>query len=215
MLRRLHAPRNLEETGKQRRKSQSSAMALEDQAAMDEVIEEDEAQRFEPLKGSQWAFMTLIKGGRIEYACLFDDLSQTLLPRVSGVPISSWMTSKDFLKEVVLAKKSARTRRRCRHLKRWRGFPLLLFAKRRYCEAGILVNRVQLQRMLDEDPKLVEICSTSKAVDVVRRFRVDQSGDDPFEVVARLQAAVAEKLSEIEGAWLLRAFRRAEWGDVG
>lgn len=70
---------------------------------------------------------------------------------------------------------------------------------------------MQLQRMLDEDPKLVEICSTNKAVDVMRRFRVEQSGaresrhgrrcagDDPFEVVARLQAAVAEKLSEIEG----------------
>lgn len=65
--------------------------------------------------------------------------------------------------------------------------------------AGIVVNRVQLQRMLDEDPKLVEICSSNKAVDVVRRFKVEQTGDDPFEVVARLQASVAEKLAEIEG----------------
>lgn len=65
--------------------------------------------------------------------------------------------------------------------------------------AGIMVNRVQLQRMLDEDPKLAEICSSNKAVDVVRRFRVDQTGDDPFEVVARLQASVASKLAEIEG----------------
>ncbi|CAE7282533.1 pkd2 [Symbiodinium natans] len=64
--------------------------------------------------------------------------------------------------------------------------------------ANIIVNRVQLQRMLDEDPRLVEICSSDKAVDVVRRFRVDQTGDDPFEVVARLQASVAEKLSAIE-----------------
>jgi len=65
--------------------------------------------------------------------------------------------------------------------------------------AGIMVNRVQLQRMLDEDPRLAEICSSNKAVDVVRRFRVDQTGDDPFEVVARLQASVAQKLAEIEG----------------
>lgn len=44
----VDAPRNLEETGKQRRKSQSSAMALEDQGAMD-VIEEDEAQGLEAV----------------------------------------------------------------------------------------------------------------------------------------------------------------------
>eukprot|EP00931_Biecheleriopsis_adriatica_P104881 TRINITY_DN79495_c0_g1_i1.p1 TRINITY_DN79495_c0_g1~~TRINITY_DN79495_c0_g1_i1.p1 ORF type:complete len:855 (-),score=170.25 TRINITY_DN79495_c0_g1_i1:40-2604(-) len=62
----------------------------------------------------------------------------------------------------------------------------------------IHVNRVQLQRMLEEDEDLVEICSTRKAVEVVRRFRVDQSGEDPYEVVARLQATVTQKLDELE-----------------
>jgi len=76
--------------------------------------------------------------------------------------------------------------------------------------AGIMVNRVQLQRMLDEDPRLVEVVSSAKAVDVMRRFRVDQSGDDPFEVVARLQASVAEKLNEIESMGVDLAFDEVE-----
>jgi len=63
---------------------------------------------------------------------------------------------------------------------------------------GILVSRVQLQRMLEDDSRLVEVCSTHKAVEVMRRFRVDQSGEDPYEVVARLQASVTEKLKELE-----------------
>ncbi|CAE7572105.1 unnamed protein product [Symbiodinium sp. CCMP2592] len=96
--------------------------------------------------------------------------------------------------------------------------------------ATIIVNRVQLQRMLDEDPRLAEICSSDKAVDVVRRFRVDQTGDDPFEVVARLQAlgffelrgerffgdacphqaSVAEKLNAIESIATDLAFDEVE-----
>mmetsp|Transcript_39564 Transcript_39564/g.73763 ORF Transcript_39564/g.73763 Transcript_39564/m.73763 type:complete len:839 (-) Transcript_39564:80-2596(-) len=76
--------------------------------------------------------------------------------------------------------------------------------------AGIMVNRVQLQRMLDEDPRLAEICSSDKAVDVVRRFRVDQTGDDPFEIVARLQASVAEKLNKIESIGSDLAFDEVE-----
>jgi len=76
--------------------------------------------------------------------------------------------------------------------------------------ATIIVNRVQLQRMLDEDPRLAEICSSDKAVDVVRRFRVDQTGDDPFEVVARLQASVAEKLNAIESIGTDLAFDEVE-----
>ena len=66
---------------------------------------------------------------------------------------------------------------------------------------GAVARQVQLQRMLDEDPRLAEICSSpaswntqaesatgfdveyisavprDRAVDVVRRFRVDQTGD--------------------------------------
>mmetsp|Transcript_140544 Transcript_140544/g.262162 ORF Transcript_140544/g.262162 Transcript_140544/m.262162 type:complete len:871 (+) Transcript_140544:150-2762(+) len=61
-----------------------------------------------------------------------------------------------------------------------------------------MVNRVQLQRMLDEDPELREICQTTKAIDIVRRFRVDQSSVDPYEAVARLQAAVAKELQGLE-----------------
>merc|ERR1712039_141482 len=62
----------------------------------------------------------------------------------------------------------------------------------------IVVSRVQLQRMLEDDPSLIEICGTTRAVDVVRRFRVDQSGVDPYEAVAQLQANVTKKLAEIE-----------------
>merc|ERR1719433_557696 len=40
---------------------------------------------------------------------------------------------------------------------------------------SVTVQRVQLQRMLDEDEVLREICGTARAIDVVRRFRVDQS----------------------------------------
>jgi len=63
---------------------------------------------------------------------------------------------------------------------------------------GIMVRRVQLQRMLDEDPILVEICGTSRAIDVIRRFRVDQSGVDPYAAIADLQSNVARKLEELE-----------------
>jgi len=63
---------------------------------------------------------------------------------------------------------------------------------------GIMVRRVQLQRMLDEDPILVEICGTSRAIDIIRRFRVDQSGVDPYAAIADLQSNVARKLEELE-----------------
>lgn len=67
--------------------------------------------------------------------------------------------------------------------------------------AGIMVRRVQLQRMLEDDPAIVDVFETYKAVDVVRRFKVDsgEAGDqDPFDIVARLQASVAKKLAELE-----------------
>jgi hypothetical protein len=62
----------------------------------------------------------------------------------------------------------------------------------------IMVNRVQLQRMLEDDDVLCDICGTDRAIDVVRRFRVDYTGVDPFEAVANLQASVAQKLQELE-----------------
>jgi len=67
--------------------------------------------------------------------------------------------------------------------------------------AGIMVKRVQLQRMLEDDPAIVDVFETYKAVDVVKRFKVEAGeGDDqdPFDVVARLQASVAKKLAELE-----------------
>jgi hypothetical protein len=63
---------------------------------------------------------------------------------------------------------------------------------------AIMVNRVQLQRMLEDDEVLCDICGTDRAIDVVRRFRVDYTGVDPFEAVANLQASVAQKLQELE-----------------
>jgi len=60
------------------------------------------------------------------------------------------------------------------------------------------VKRVQLQRMLDEDEILREICDTDKAIDVMRRFRVDESDVDPYEAVAKLQHRVAAMISELE-----------------
>ncbi|CAK0900069.1 unnamed protein product, partial [Prorocentrum cordatum] len=61
---------------------------------------------------------------------------------------------------------------------------------------AIMVNRVQLQRMLEDDEVLCDICGTDRAIDVVRRFRVDYTGVDPFEAVANLQASVAKKLQD-------------------
>lgn len=52
--------------------------------------------------------------------------------------------------------------------------------------------------MLEDDPVLQEICGAERAVDVVRRFNVDQSGVDPYEAVAQLQASVAQKLEDLE-----------------
>lgn len=63
-----------------------------------------------------------------------------------------------------------------------------------------VVKRVQLQRMIDDDPILQDICGGTgiRAVDIIRRFRVDRSGVDPYEAVARLQADVTKKLKELE-----------------
>jgi len=60
------------------------------------------------------------------------------------------------------------------------------------------VHRVQLQRMLDDNPLIREICGCTRAVDVIRRFRVDNSGIDPYAAVAELQSNVAKKLAELE-----------------
>jgi hypothetical protein len=61
-----------------------------------------------------------------------------------------------------------------------------------------MVDRVQLQRMLDEDEILREICDTDKAIDIVRRFRVDEADVDPYEAVAKLQQEVSKKIEELE-----------------
>jgi len=75
---------------------------------------------------------------------------------------------------------------------------------------GVMVRRVQLQRMLDEDPILVEICGTNRAIDVIRRFRVDQSLLDPYAAIADLQSNVARKLEELEEQGLDLSFDELE-----
>jgi hypothetical protein len=75
---------------------------------------------------------------------------------------------------------------------------------------GIMVRRVQLQRMLDDDPILVEICGTTRAIDVIRRFRVDQSEVDPYAVIADLQSNVARKLEELEEQGMNLSFDELE-----
>lgn len=72
----------------------------------------------------------------------------------------------------------------------------------RFADDGVLderVKRVQLQRMLDEDEILREICTADRAIDVMRRFQVDMADTDPFEAVADLQNRVTAMIADIEG----------------
>lgn len=59
------------------------------------------------------------------------------------------------------------------------------------------VSRVQLQRLMHADPVLKSLLGTSRAIDVVRRFRVVAGEGDQYEIVSRLQALVAKKLNEL------------------
>lgn len=74
----------------------------------------------------------------------------------------------------------------------------------------LVVQRVQLQRMLEDHPVLVEICGTNRAVDVIRKFRVDTGGLDPYEAVAQLQASVAAKLKELDARGMDLTFDEME-----
>eukprot|EP00929_Paragymnodinium_shiwhaense_P060340 TRINITY_DN30147_c0_g1_i1.p1 TRINITY_DN30147_c0_g1~~TRINITY_DN30147_c0_g1_i1.p1 ORF type:complete len:839 (-),score=225.99 TRINITY_DN30147_c0_g1_i1:143-2659(-) len=64
--------------------------------------------------------------------------------------------------------------------------------------AGRVIKRVQLQRMLDDDAVLREICGTTRAIDVIRRFRMESSQEDPFVAVQKLQERVTQLLRDIE-----------------
>lgn len=75
---------------------------------------------------------------------------------------------------------------------------------------GMQVKRVQLQRMLEDYPVLIDICGTDKAVELVRRFRVDVSGTDPYEAVAQLQASVARKLKDLQDRGMDLSFDEME-----
>lgn len=75
---------------------------------------------------------------------------------------------------------------------------------------SIVVKRVQLQRMLEDFPVLVEICGTDKAVEVIRRFHVDLSGTDPYQAVEKLQASVAAKLKELDSRGMNLTFDEME-----
>jgi hypothetical protein len=76
--------------------------------------------------------------------------------------------------------------------------------------ASVTVRRVQLQRMLDDDEILRQICATNRAIDVMRRFRVDQSGIDPYEAVMQLQAKVTKLLEDIELRGVKLSFNEVE-----
>jgi hypothetical protein len=73
-----------------------------------------------------------------------------------------------------------------------------------------VVKRVQLQRMLDDYPILQEISGTKRAIELMRRFRVDAGSVDPYQAVAKLQANVAKKLKEIEKTHGLQDFDELE-----
>lgn len=77
-------------------------------------------------------------------------------------------------------------------------------------EDPVLVHRVQIQRMLDDDPVLRDICGCQRAVDVIRRFKVDNPGVDPYAAVAELQSSVAKKLAELEAHGLELNFDEME-----
>jgi hypothetical protein len=76
--------------------------------------------------------------------------------------------------------------------------------------ASITVKRVQLQRMLEDDPVLREICGTDRAIDVMRRFRVQESGVDPYEAVQALQAKITKLLAEIESKGMKLSFNEMD-----
>uniref|UniRef100_A0A6U6PXZ4 Uncharacterized protein n=1 Tax=Zooxanthella nutricula TaxID=1333877 RepID=A0A6U6PXZ4_9DINO len=74
----------------------------------------------------------------------------------------------------------------------------------------LIVKRVQLQRMLEDDPIMQEICDTNRAVDIIRRFRVDVAGGDPYAQVAELQASIALKLKDLEDKGMDLSFDQME-----
>lgn len=76
---------------------------------------------------------------------------------------------------------------------------------------------MQLQRMLDEDPKLVEICSTNKAVDVMRRFRVEQSGAlESRDMGEDVQATTPLRWWQgYRRPWLRSSARSKAWQETG
>jgi len=64
-----------------------------------------------------------------------------------------------------------------------------------------VISRVQIQRLLDEDPILVEILGTDKAIDVVRRFTVPEfrnSSAEALDEIMVLQENIFQKLEEYD-----------------
>lgn len=72
-----------------------------------------------------------------------------------------------------------------------------------------LISRLQLQRLLDDDPALREVLGASRAVDVIRRFRADRV-PDPYQEITRLQESVILKLDSLEKVGLNLEFAEVE-----
>jgi hypothetical protein len=73
----------------------------------------------------------------------------------------------------------------------------------------IVVSRVQIQRMMNENEKLQEVLGTKRAIDVIRQFNIEKE-PDPYDVVTRLQKNVIKKLHELEDAHLKLTFGEIE-----
>jgi hypothetical protein len=72
-----------------------------------------------------------------------------------------------------------------------------------------LISRLQLQRLLDDDPALREVLGATRAVDVIRRFRADR-GPDPYQEITRLQESVILKLDSLEKVGLNLEFAEVD-----
>lgn len=70
------------------------------------------------------------------------------------------------------------------------------------------ISWTQLQRLLDEDESLPILLGTSKAVDVIRRFRLGRGGELPPEPpVTVLQDAVLGRIEQLENSGLDSEFK--------
>jgi hypothetical protein len=72
-----------------------------------------------------------------------------------------------------------------------------------------VISRLQLQRLLDEDAQARTVLDSTRAIDVIRRFRAER-GPDPFQEINHLQERVVLRLDELEKAGLQLEFSEVE-----